>query len=105
MSVSPLITATPAVPPLILRGTATDQIIVNGPCRITYIRVNATTAGTVTLTDNTARTGTNIFGAAFNAPLGTAVINLPPGGILLKNGLYVQYTTFAGTVEVGVVRN
>jgi hypothetical protein len=104
MSVSPLITATPAVPPLILRATATNALMATAPCRITYLRINATTAGTVILYDNTAASGTSVFGT-INAPLGTTVVAIESGGKLLKNGLFATFTTFAGTVEVGVVRN
>jgi hypothetical protein len=105
MSIPPILTATPTVPPLILRATATDTLLASAPCRIVFLRINATTAGTVSLFDNTAASLTNVLGGAYRCELGTVEVPLPPGGIVLKNGLFATFATFAGTVEVGVVRN
>lgn len=94
----------PVQTPFVVRATATNAMLATAPCRLVYLRINATTAGTVALFDNTASAGTSVFGT-INAPLGTTVVAIEDGGKLLKNGLFATFTTFAGTVEAGLVKN
>jgi hypothetical protein len=96
---------TASITPYVVRATATNTLLISAPCRIAWIRINATVAGTITLTDNVGTTLTNPFGTAINAPLGNTFVPLEPGGRLLKNGLFVVYTTFTGYIEVGIVKN
>ena len=104
MSVSPLITATPAVPPYVVRATATNALLHVGPGRVTYIRVSASTAGTLTLFDNTAAALTSVIGTAWFAA-GTTFLPIENGGKLLKNGLFATFTTLVGVADIGIVRN
>jgi hypothetical protein len=78
--------------------------LATAPCRLTYLRINATAAGTVILYDNTAASGSTPL-QTIRAELGTTVVPLPANGILLKNGLFATFTTFTGTVDAGLVRN
>lgn len=104
MSVSPLITATPAVPPYVVRAEATNALLATAPCRLVYLRVSASTAGSLTLFDNTNPNLTSVIGTASFAA-GTTVVPIETGGKHLKNGLFATFTTLVGVVDAGLVRN
>ncbi len=95
----------PSAIPYIVRVTATNTLAVAGPCRIVYIRVHCSTAGTVNFFDNVSSgvAALNELGTTWYA-IGTTTVGLEPNGKICQNGLFITYATFVGQVEIGIVK-
>jgi len=87
--------------PSTLTSVTADGAAINGPCRLITVVISASASGSVVLYDNTAASGTNLFGTLAISGAGTTTVSIPDGGTVVANGVYVDVTGSITSVTLG----